>query len=42
MEQLTKASGLSNAVGNGVILGLYTGTGDDGLSLGRSGDQVVP
>jgi hypothetical protein len=42
MEQLTKPSGLSHAVGNGAILSLCTGTGDDGLPLGRPGDQVIP
>jgi hypothetical protein len=42
MEQLTKPSDLSHAVGNDTILSLCTGTRDDGLSLGRPGDQVVP
>jgi hypothetical protein len=42
VEQLTQPSGLSHAVGNGTILGLSTGAGDDGLPLGRSGNQVVP
>jgi hypothetical protein len=42
VEQLTQPSGLSHAVGNGTILGLSAGAGDDGLPLGRSGNQVVP
>jgi hypothetical protein len=33
MEQLTQPSGLSHAVGNGTILGLSAGAGDDGMSL---------
>jgi hypothetical protein len=42
MEQLMQPSGLSHTVGNGAILGLCAGARDDGLSLGRSGHQVVP
>jgi hypothetical protein len=34
VEQLLQPSGLSHAVGNGTILGLSTGAGDDGLPLG--------
>jgi hypothetical protein len=42
VEQLSQPSGLSHAVGNGTILGLSVGAGDDGLPLGRPGNQVVP
>jgi hypothetical protein len=42
VEQLSQPSGPSHAVGNGTILGLGAGAGDDGLPLGRSGNQVVP
>jgi hypothetical protein len=42
VEQLTQPSGLSHAVGNNTILGLSVGAGDDGLPLGRPGNQVVP
>jgi hypothetical protein len=42
VEQLTQPSGLSHAVGNGMILSLSAGAGDDGLPLGRPGNQVVP
>jgi hypothetical protein len=42
VEQLLQPSGLSHAVGNDTILGLSAGAGDDGLSLGRPGNQVVP
>jgi hypothetical protein len=42
VEQLTQPSGLSHAVGNGTILGLSAGAGDDGLPLGRPGNQAVP
>jgi hypothetical protein len=42
MEQLTQPGGLSHAVGNGMILGLSAGAGDDGLPLGRPGNQVIP
>jgi hypothetical protein len=41
VEQLSQPSGLSHAVGNGTILGLNAGAGDDGLSLDRPGNQVV-
>jgi hypothetical protein len=42
MEQLTQPSGLSHTVGNDTILSLSAGVGDDGLPLGRLGNQVVP
>jgi hypothetical protein len=42
VEQLTQLSDLSHAVGNDTILGLSAGAGDDGLPLGRPGNQVVP
>jgi hypothetical protein len=42
MEQLSQSSGLSHTVGNGTILDLSAGAGDDGLPLGRPGNQVVP
>jgi hypothetical protein len=42
VEQLTQPVGLSHAIGNGTILGLSAGAGDDGLPLGRPGNQVVP
>jgi hypothetical protein len=42
VEQLSQPSGLSHAVGNGTILGLSAGTGDDSLPLGQPGNQVVP
>jgi hypothetical protein len=42
VEQLLQSSGLSHAVGNGTILGLSAGAGDDGLPLGRPENQVVP
>jgi hypothetical protein len=42
VEQLSQPSGLSHAVGNGTILGLSAGAGDDSLPLGRPGNQVVP
>jgi hypothetical protein len=41
VEQLTQPSGLSHVVCNGTILGLSAGAGDDGLPLGRPGNQVV-
>jgi hypothetical protein len=41
MEQLTQLGGISHAIGNGTILGLNAGAGDDGLSLDRPGNQVV-
>jgi hypothetical protein len=42
VEQLSQPSGLSHAIGNSTILGLNAGAGDDGLPLGRLGNQVVP
>jgi hypothetical protein len=42
VEQLSQASGLSHAVGNDTILSLSARAGDDGLPLGRLGNQVVP
>jgi hypothetical protein len=42
VEQLTQPGDLSHAVGNGTILGLSAGAGDNGLPLGRSENQVVP
>jgi hypothetical protein len=42
MEQLMQPSGLSHAIGNGMMLGLSAGAGDDGLPLGQLGNQVVP
>jgi hypothetical protein len=41
VEQLMQPGGLSHAVGNGTILGLSAGARDDGLPLGRPGNQVV-
>jgi phosphoglycerate-specific signal transduction histidine kinase len=42
VEQLSQPSGLSHAVGNGMILGLSAGAGDNSLPLGRQENQVVP
>jgi hypothetical protein len=42
VEQLMQPSSLSHAVGNGTILDLCVGAGDDSLSLDRPGHQVVP
>jgi hypothetical protein len=42
VEQLSQPSGLSHAVGNDTILSLSAGVGDDGLPLGRPGNQVIP
>jgi hypothetical protein len=42
VEQLSQPSDLSHTVGNGTILSLSTGARDDGLPLGRLGNQVVP
>jgi hypothetical protein len=42
VEQLLQPSGLSHAVDNGTTLGLSARAGDDGLPLGRPGNQVVP
>jgi hypothetical protein len=42
VEQLTQPSGLSHAVGNDTRLGISARAGDDGLPLGRPGNQVIP
>jgi hypothetical protein len=42
VEQLMQPGGLSHAIGNGTILGLNAGAGDDSLPLGRPENQVVP
>jgi hypothetical protein len=42
VELLTQPAGLSHAVGNGTILGLSAGAGDDGLPLSRPRNQVDP
>jgi hypothetical protein len=42
VDQLSQPSGLSHVVGNGTILGLSAGAGDDDLPHGRPGNQVVP
>jgi hypothetical protein len=42
VEQLSQPSDLSHAIGNGTILGLDAGAGDDSLPLGRPRNQVVP
>jgi hypothetical protein len=42
VEQLSQPSALSHAVGNNTILGLNARVGDNSLSLGRPGNQVVP
>jgi hypothetical protein len=42
VEHLSQPSGLSHAVGNGMILGLSAGAGDNSLPLGRQENQVVP
>jgi hypothetical protein len=41
VEQLSQPRSLSHAVDNDMILGLSAGAGDDGLLLGRLGNQVV-
>jgi hypothetical protein len=35
VEPLTQPGGLSHTIGNGTILGLSAGVGDDGMSLGQ-------
>jgi hypothetical protein len=40
-QQLSQPGGLGHTVGDGVVLGLCTGAGDDSLPLGRPGHQVV-
>jgi hypothetical protein len=42
VEQLSQSSSHSHAVGNGMILGISAGVGDDSLPLGRPGNQIVP
>jgi hypothetical protein len=42
VEQLSQPSGLNHTVGNGTILDLSAGAGDNGLALGRPENQVVP
>jgi hypothetical protein len=42
VEQLSQPSGLSHAIGNGTILSLSAGAGDDGLLLSPPGNQVIP
>jgi hypothetical protein len=42
VEQLSHPSGISHTIGNDMILGLSAGARDDGLSLGRPENQVVP
>jgi hypothetical protein len=42
MEQLSKPSGLSYAIGDGTLLDLCSRVGDDGLPLSRPEHQVVP
>jgi hypothetical protein len=38
VEQLSQPNGLSYVVGNGMILDLSAGAGDDGMPLGRPGN----
>jgi hypothetical protein len=33
VEKLAQLGGLCHAIGHNVVLGLYTGSGDDGLPL---------
>jgi hypothetical protein len=40
MEELAHPGGICHVVGYSVVLGLYAGAGDDGLSLGGPGDEV--
>jgi hypothetical protein len=42
VEQLSQSSSLSHAVGNGMILDISAGVGDDSLPLDRPGNQIVP
>jgi hypothetical protein len=41
MQEPAQPGGLSHTIGDGTVLGFSTGAGDDNLSLGRPGDQVV-
>jgi hypothetical protein len=40
-QQLAQPGGLRHTVGDGAVLGLRTGAGDDSLPLGGPGHQVV-
>jgi hypothetical protein len=42
MEQLAQQGGLSDVVGDGTVLSFRAALGDDHLSFGRPGHQVVP
>jgi hypothetical protein len=42
MQELTQSGGLSHTNGDGMILDIGAGAGDDSLPLGKLGDQVVP
>jgi hypothetical protein len=42
VEQLMQLGGLSHTIGNDTIFGIGAGAGDDGLPLGRPGNQVAP
>jgi hypothetical protein len=42
MQELAQPGGLSHTIGDGTVLGFDAGAGDESLSFGRSGDQVVP
>jgi hypothetical protein len=42
MQELAQPGGLSNTIGDNMVLGFGAGAGDDSLSLGRPRDQVVP
>jgi hypothetical protein len=42
MQEPVQPGGLSHTIDDGTVLGFGVGAGDDNLSLGRPGDQVVP
>jgi hypothetical protein len=42
MEQLPQPSDLSHTIGDGMVLSLHAGTGEDNLPFGRPGHQVSP
>jgi hypothetical protein len=42
MEQLSQPSGFSHTIGDGTVLDLRAGTGDDSLPFGRPGHQIGP
>jgi hypothetical protein len=42
MQELAQPGGSSHTIGDGTILSFNAGAGDNSLSLGRPGDQVVP